>query len=109
MNNAITHRQVMDRAGNRLELPPMATYCEPSQRAYVRARSAQAGQRIDRDRREAMALLRVLEATEPRHEPEPEPEQPADPAFSVEFVEGLIAGLAFSGVVAGAMLLGDWL
>lgn len=87
--------------------PPMATYCEPSQRAYVRALDHQAEQRIDRDRREAMALLRELE---------PEPQRPAAlpshcaesaPVLNAEFVAGLLAGLAFSGIVAAALLLGD--
>lgn len=109
MNENITRRQVMDRAGNRIDPQPMATYCEPSQRAIIRARDAQAGQRIDRDRREAMALLRELE-------PEPRRERPAnlpdhcaapEPVLNAEFVAGLIAGLAFSGLVADALLLGD--
>ena len=110
MNQNITRRVVSDRAGNRLESPPMATYIsEPSQRAYVRARDSQAGQRIDRDRREAMALLRELD-------PEPRRERPAnlpdhctapEPFLNAEFIAGLLAGLAFSGLVAAALLLGD--
>lgn len=109
MNQNITQRQVMDRAGNRLELPPMATYCEPSQRALIRARDAQAGQRIYRNRSEAMALLRVLEP-EPRRErrePEREPVIQPEPVLNAEFIAGLIAGLAFSGLVAAALILGD--
>lgn len=107
MNNAITNKQISDRAGNRLELPPMATRCEPSQRAYARAREQQSGQRIARERREAMALLRQLE---------PDPQRPAalpshtvepDPAFGAEFIAGLIAGLAVSGLVAAALILGE--
>ena len=91
--------------------PPMATYCEPSQRAIIRACDQQAGQRIERDRREAMALMRVLEP-----EPEPRRERPAelpahqaaqDPILNAEFIAGLIAGLAISGLVAAALMLGD--
>lgn len=101
MNN-ITHRQVMDRAGNRIEPPPMATYCEPSQRAIISARDQQAGQRIERNSAEAMALLRRLEK-----EPVPELEELEDPVFNAEFIAGLIAGLAVSGLVAAALLIGD--
>ncbi len=110
MNNAITRRQVMDRAGNRIEPPPMATYIsESSQRAYVRARDAQAGQRIDRDRREAMALLRVLDQEPRRERPAELPAHHAapEPVLNAEFIAGLIAGLAFSGLVAAALLLGE--
>ena len=116
MNNTITRRQVMDRAGNRLELPPMATYIsEPSQRAIIRARDAQAGQRLDRTRNEAMALLRQLEPEEwlPQPLQLQQPIQPPgiDPVLNAEFVAGLIAGLiaglAFSGPVAAALILGE--
>lgn len=108
MNN-ITHRQVMDRARNRIEPPPMATYCEPSHRAIIRARDAQAGQRIDRERREAMALLRELEPEPRRERPANLPDHcaPMDPVLNAEFISGLIAGLAFSGLVAAALLLGE--
>jgi len=106
MNNNITHRQVMDRARNRIEPPPMATYCEPSQRAIISARDQQAGQRIERNSAEAMALLRRLEK-----EPVPELEELEDPVFNAEFIAGLIAGLiagvSFSVIVAGALILGD--
>ncbi len=107
MNNAITRRQVMDRAGNRIEPPPMATYCEPSQRAIIRARDQQALQRSERNRNEAMALLRQLEMEEwlPQHDKESAPELPRlDPVLNAEFVAGLIAGVAFSAVVAGVLL-----
>ncbi len=116
MNDAITRRQVMDRAGNRIEPPPMATYCcEPSQRAVIRARDAQAGQRLDRTRNEAMALLRQLEPEDwlPQplqlQQPIQPPIQPPgiDRALNAEFISGLIAGLAFSGLVATALILGD--
>jgi len=108
MNNTVTRRQVMDRAGNRIEPSPMATYCEPSQRAIIRARSAQDGQRIERTRHEAMALLRQLEPEEWLPQRDKEPELPAlDPVLNAEFIAGLITGLAFSAVVAGALLLGD--
>ena len=109
MNNNITHRQVMDRAGNRIEPPPMATYCEPSQRAIIRARDQQDGQRLDRDRREAMALLRVLDQEPRRERPAELPAHHAapEPVLNAEFVAGLIAGLAFSGLAAAALLLGD--
>lgn len=111
MNNAITRRQVMDRAGNRLELPPMATYCEPSQRAVIRARDAQAGQRIERGRAEAMALLRVLDQEPRRERPAELPAHHAapEPVLNAEFIAGLLAGLTFSGLVAAALLLGDQL
>ena len=109
MNNNINHRQVMDRAGNRIEPPPMATYCEPSHRAIIRARDAQAGQRIDRERREAMALLRELEPEPRRERPANLPDHcaPMDPVLNAEFIAGLIAGLAVSGLVAAALLIGD--
>ena len=108
MNN-ITHRQVMDRAGNRIEPPPMATYCEPSHRAIIRARDQQAGQREARERREAMALLRELEPEPRRERPANLPDHcaPLDPVLNAEFISGLIAGLAFSGLVAAALLLGE--
>ncbi len=109
MNNNITHRQVMDRAGNRIEPPPMATYCEPSHRAIIRARDQQAGQREARERREAMALLRELEPEPRRERPANLPDHcaPLDPVLNAEFISGLIAGLAFSGLVAAALLLGE--
>jgi hypothetical protein len=112
MNNNITHRQVMDRARNRIEPPPMATYCEPSHRAIIRARDQQAGQREARERREAMALLRELEPEEwlPQCDKEPVPEL-EDPVFNADFIAGLIAGLIasvlFNVIVAGALILGD--
>lgn len=111
MNNTVTRRQVTDRAGNRIEPPPMATYCEPSQQAIIRARDAQAGQRIDRDRREAMALLRTLESVEGPLLQQLEPaELPLlGPALNAEFIAGLITGLALSAVVAGALLIGSQL
>jgi len=92
--------------------PPMATYIsEPSQRAIIRARDAQAGQRIDRDRREAMALLRTLESVEGPLLQQLEPaELPLlGPALNAEFIAGLITGLALSAVVAGALLIGSQL
>ena len=91
MNDVIVSRTVTGPGSK--SRPPMATYCE----------------RIERDRREAMALLRVLE-------PEPRRERPAelpahqaaqDPILNAEFVAGLIAGLAISGLVAAALMLGD--
>lgn len=111
MNNTVTRRQVTDRAGNRIEPPPMATYCEPSQRAIIRARDAQAGQRVDRDRREAMALLRTLESADGPLLQQLEPAElpPLDPALNTEFIAGLITGLALSAVVAGALLIGSQL
>lgn len=114
MNQNITRSQVMDRAGNRIEPSPMATYCEPSQRAIIRARSAQDGQRIERTRNEALALLRRIDPEEwlPQRDKAPElpelPEIPAlDPVLNAEFIAGLITGLALAAVVAGALLLGD--
>ncbi len=107
MNDVIVSRTVTGPGSK--SRPPMATYCEPSQRAIIRACDAQAGQRLDRGRAEAMALLRVLE-------PEPRRERPAelpahqaaqDPILNAEFVAGLIAGLAISGLVAAALMLGD--
>ncbi len=107
MNDVIVSRTVTGPGSK--SRPPMATYCEPSQRAIIRVRDQQAGQRIERDRREAMALLRGLE-------PEPRRERPAelpahqaaqDPILNAEFVAGLIAGLAISGLVAAALMLGD--
>ena len=90
MNNAIVSRTV---TGPGLKSrPPMATYCEPSQRAIIRARDAQSGQRL-----------------------EPEPQRPAampdhyddsDPLFGAEFIAGLLAGVSFSVIVAGALYLG---
>ena len=112
MNNAITSRQVMDRAGNHIEPPPMATYCEPSQRAIIRARDQQAGQREARERREAMALLRELEPEPRRERPANLPDHcaPLDPVLNAEFIAGLIAGLiagvSFSVIAAGALYLG---
>lgn len=109
MNNAIVSRTV---TGPGLKSrPPMATYCKPSQRAYVRARDAQAGQRIDRDRREAMAPLRTLESVEGPllRQLEPAELPPLDPALNAEFIAGLITGLALSAVVAGALLIGSQL
>lgn len=87
--------------------PPMATYCEPSQRAVIRARSAQSEQRINRDRREAMALLSQLEHEPQRPAALPDHCVAQDPVLNAEFVAGLIAGLAFSGLVAAALMLGD--
>ena len=110
MNN--NHRQVMDRARNRIEPPPMATYCEPSHRAIIRARDQQAGQREARERREAMALLRELEPEPRRERPANLPDHcaPLDPVLNAEFIAGLIAGLiagvSFSVIVAGALYLG---
>ena len=110
MNN--NHRQVMDRARNRIEPPPMATYCEPSHRAIIRARYQQAGQREARERREAMALLRELEPEPRRERPANLPDHcaPLDPVLNAEFIAGLIAGLiagvSFSVIVAGALYLG---
>lgn len=110
MNQNITRRQVMDRAGNRIEMSPMATYCEPSQRAIIRARNAQDGQRIERTRNEALALLRRIEPEEWLPQRDKAPELPAlDPALNAEFIAGLIAGLALSAVVAGALLIGSQL
>lgn len=90
-------------------LLPMATYLtEPSQRAVIRARSAQAEQRIERDRREAMALLRQLEPpARPRDRLEEldnylDLDIDPEPVFNAEFITGLIAGVALSVVVAGA-------
>jgi hypothetical protein len=89
--------------GPGLKSRPMATYCEPT-----RARSAQPGQRLERERAELAALLRKLES-------EPEPQRPAampdhyddpDPLFSAEFIAGLLAGVSFSVIVAGALYLG---
>jgi len=97
MNNTITHRQVMDRAGNRIELPPMAAYCEPSQRAIIRARDAQSGQRLERNRNEAMALLRVLEPEPRRSRPAAEPDYETKPLLTAEFIAGLIAGAMILG------------
>ena len=109
MNENITRRQVMDRAGNRIEPPPMATYCEPSQRAIISARDQQAGQREARERREAMALLRELEPEPRRERPANLPDHcaPMDPVLNAEFIAGLNAGLAFCGLVAAALLLGE--
>ena len=89
--------------------PPMATYIsEPSQRAIIRARDAQAGQRPDRTRNEAMALLRRIEPEEWLPQRDKEPELPAvDPMLNPEFIAGLITGLAFSAAVAGALLIGS--
>lgn len=110
MNQNITRRQVMDRAGNRIEPSPMATYCEPSQRAIIRARSAQDGQRIERTRNEALALLRRIEPEEWLPQRDKEPEPPAlDPVLNAEFIAGLITGLALSAVVAGSLLIGSQL
>lgn len=110
MNKNITRRQVMDRAGNRIEMSPMATYCEPSQRAIIRARDQQAEQRINRDRHEAMALLRRIEPEEWLPQRDKAPELPAlDPVLNPEFIAGLITGLALSAVVAGALLIGNQL
>ena len=109
-SSAIIHRQVTDRAGNRIEPPPMATYCEPSQRAIIRARDQQALQRSERNRNEALALLRQLEMEEwlPQHDKESAPELPRlDPVLNAEFVAGLIADAALAAVVAGVLLLGD--
>lgn len=91
-------------------LLPMATYLtEPSQRAVIRARSAQAEQRIERDRREAMALLWQLE---PPARPSDRLEEldnyldlDPEPIFNAEFIAGLIAGVALSVIVAGALIL----
>ena len=111
MNNTITRRQVTDRAGNRIDpSPPMATYCEPSQRAIIRARDAQSGQRLERNRNEAPALLRRIEPEEWLPQRDKEPELPAlDPVLNAEFIAGLITGLALSAVVAGALLIGSQL
>ena len=109
MNPVIISRTV---TGPGLKSRPMATYCEPSQRAIIRARDAQSGQRLERNRNEAMALLRRLEPEEwlpQRDKPQrdKEPELPAlDPVLNAEFIAGLITGLAFSGLVAGALYLG---
>lgn len=108
MNNAIVSRTV---TGPGLKSrPPMATYCEPSQRAIIRARDAQSGQRLERNRNEALALLRRLEPEEwlPQHDKESAPELPRlDPVLNAEFVAGLIADAALAAVVAGVLLLGD--
>ena len=108
MNNTVTRRQVTDRAGNRIEPPPMATYCEPSQRAIMRARNAQDGQRIERTRNEELALLRRIEPDEWLPQRDKAPAVPAlDPVLNAEFIAGLITGLAFSAAVAGALLIGS--
>ena len=111
MNNTVTRRQVTDRAGNRIEPPPMATYCEPSQRAIIRARDAQAGQRVDRDRREAMALLRALESADGPLLQQLEPKEfpHLDPVLNADFLAGLIAGAAVVAVVVGALWIGNQL
>ena len=109
MNNAIVSRTV---TGPGLKSrPPMATYIsEPSQRAIIRARDAQAGQRLDRARNEAPALLRRIEPEEWLPQRDKEPELPAlDPVLNAEFIAGLITGLALSAVVAGALLIGSQL
>jgi len=109
MNNAIVSRTV---TGPGLKSrPPMATYCKPSQRAIIRARDAQAGKRIDRDRREAMALLRTLESVDGPllRQLEPAELPPLDPVLNAEFIAGLITDLALSAVVAGALLIGSQL
>ena len=92
--------------------PPMATYIsEPSQRAIIRARDAQAGQRIDRERREAMALLLALEsADEPLlQQLEPKEFPHLDPVLNADFLAGLIAGAAVVAVVVGALWIGNQL
>ncbi len=105
----VINSSVATRDGDMLTRPPMATYLtEPSQRAIIRARSAQQGQLLERERAELAVLLRKLES-------EPEPQRPAampdhyddpDPLFSAEFIAGLLAGVSFSVVVAGALYLG---
>ena len=110
MNNNITHRQVMDRARNRIEPPPMATYCEPSKRAIARAKGAALSQRETRERAEA---LRLLAAT--GFEPQPAaPEMPAklalhqeqpDPVLTHDFVLGLLTGAMLASATV-ALLLG---
>jgi hypothetical protein len=86
----------------------MATYCEPSQRAIIRARDAQSGQRLERNRNEALALLRRLEPEEwlPQRDKEPEL-PPLDPVLNADFLAGLIADAALAALVAGVLLLGD--
>ena len=109
MNNAIVSRTV---TGPGLKSrPPMATYCKPSQRAIIRARDAQAGQRIDLDRREAMALLRALESADGPLLQQLEPKEfpPLDPVLNPEFIAGLIAGAAVVAVVVGALWIGNQL
>jgi hypothetical protein len=110
MNNAIVSRTV---TGPGLKSrPPMATYIsEPSQRAIIRAKNSQAGQRIDRDRREAMALLRALESADGPLLQQLEPKElpPLDPVLNADFLAGLIAGAAVVAVVAGALLIGNQL
>lgn len=104
----IISRTVIDRAGNRLDAP-MATYIsEPSQRALIRARDAQAGPRLDRNRNEAMALLRVLEQEPRRERPAAIPDHciEPEPMLNADFLAGLIAGGSFSIIVAGALYLG---
>ena len=108
MNNNITHRQVMDRAGNRIEPPPMATYCEPSKRAIARAKGAALSQREQRERAEA---LRLLAATGFELQP-PAPEMPAklalhqeeplqpDPQFAPAYLQSLLLGILLGGAAA---------
>lgn len=101
--------------GDILAPRPMATYCEPSQRAIIRARYQQDSQRITRERREAMALLRELEPEPRRERPANLPDHcaPLDPVLNADFIAGLIAGLIasvlFNVIVAGALILGDML
>ena len=89
MNPVIISRTV---TGPGLKSRPMATYCEPSQRAIIRARRAQHEQREARERAELAALLLAV-----GWEPEPRPQRPPpepeynDPVLTAEFIAGLLA------------------
>ena len=109
MNNAIVSRTV---TGPGLKSrPPMATYCKPSQLALIRAKNSQAGQSIDRERREAMALLRALESADGPLLQQLEPKEfpHLDPVLNADFLAGLIAGAAVVAVVVGALWIGNQL
>ena len=93
--------------------PPMAEgVCGPSQRAIQRAWMAYAQQREDRDYKEAMALMdrmgvSLTQPPLPLPAAEWNPPEPPDPIMNAEVIVGFIAGLAFSGLVAVALILGN--
>jgi len=114
MSTAVLKSSVSDRDGNRLApRPPMATRCEPSQRALSRARLSAYQQREARERRELEQALESLE-WESNRRPIPELPAPArnpapataatgpDPLLTAAFIAGAIAGATAAMMLWGA-------
>ncbi len=109
MNPVITSCTV---TGPGMKAKPMATYCQPSQRAIQRAKAAAAEQREARERAEALSLLAAVGWEEQPAAPEMpaklalHQEQPAepDPLLTHDFILGLMTGAMLASATVALML-----